>query len=146
MKKPTDTETLRRLWNGLAETVAELPEKDILSETREAGRDPDEVAARMRRSVLAAVKTFRQEKLRNARSTYERENARLRSRSSALPATAEERRNLLEASLQRRPDLRDALTLAARDLSGVPDTDVESLLRQLDDLGGLSDSKPSGKA
>lgn len=138
-RKSGDDERLRRLLDALAEIAADLPDAEALAEAREEGEDPAAIATHMRAVALDAVKAVRQEKLRAARDAYQSERVRLGSRRSALPATADERRRLLDATLRRQPELRGALTLAARDLTGVPDEDVESLLGQIDALGALDD-------
>ena len=147
-RRPDDAELLCRLFDALAESAANLPDAEVLAEAREAGEDPEAIAARMRVFALAAVKDLNQAKLRIARKAYEMEQARLAKRRHDLPATAEERRHLLNAALKSRPELCGALTLAARDLTGLPDRDIESLLRQLDALGALPDPSrdPSGEA
>ena len=145
-RKPDDAEVLGRLFDALAESTVSLPDAEVLAEAREAGEDPTTIAARMRAVALAAVKELSQEKLRSARKAYELEHAKLATRRSALPATAESRRRLLDRVLKSRPELYGALTLAARDLTALPDGDIESLLRQLDALGALPDLSrdPSG--
>jgi hypothetical protein len=142
-RKPDDAEVLRRLFDALAESSASLPGSEVLAEAREAGENPEAIAAGMRGVALDAVKALRQERLRAARRAYELERAKLAAHRSGLPATAEARRRLLEAALKAQPELR-AVTLAARDLRGLPDSDVESLLHQLDALGALPDSGGEG--
>ena len=56
------------------------------------------------------------------------------------------RRLLLAASLQRRPEMREAvITLQHREFDSFSDADVESALKQLDALG-LLDEEPEPKS
>ena len=137
-----DDERLRNLLDALAESAADLTDSEILAEVRDDGEDPVSVASQMRVSALEAVKSVRQQKLLAAREAYKIERSRLLSRHPALPATPEERRALLDATLRRQPELREAFTLAARELRDVPDDDVESLLRQLEALGAFDEPPP----
>lgn len=144
-RNPDAAERLRRILDALAEDAANLPDAAVFEDAHDEGEDPTAIAAHLRTLALDTVRTASQEKLRSARDAYVQERARLGARRSALPATADERRQLLAATLRTTPSLREALTLAARDLAGVPDEDVESLLRQLDALGAFDGTGGEGE-
>jgi hypothetical protein len=64
----------------------------------------------------------------------------VKERDFAIPATAAERRSLLDAFLASyQASGMTGLTAQFRDLKSVSDADVESTLRQLDALGALSE-------
>lgn len=48
---------LGAIMDGLAESIADLPDAEVLAETREAGEDPAAIATRTRRVIAAAAAT-----------------------------------------------------------------------------------------
>jgi hypothetical protein len=118
--------------NSLAESVFEMTDKEIEAEY---GADPP---ARTKEILRSAAKTYAQGKLQAAKLKYEQVSGQIRSHSFEMPATASARRELLNAVLasQFAADLGE-FTAQFRELRSVPDSDVESTLRQLDLLGVL---------
>ena len=57
------TETLRRLYDALADSVAELPNSEVLAEAREAGVDTAAVARDLRTTALDALRLSEREAL-----------------------------------------------------------------------------------
>lgn len=136
--RPNDERELQRLAEGVVDSILEAPEDEIDDALRAAGEDPREVAERTRRLVRAAVDRRRKERLRRARERYESRAAVRREGEFEWPGTVEEGRRVL-AELCARPAHEQTLTLQFRDLKGMPDEDVRSLLRQLAELGALDD-------
>ncbi len=131
-------EQLANIMCGLADSVLELSDEQILSEIREEGIDPAIEAARIRNVLRQASKAHRQKKLREAKHTYEQRIAEMRTRQYDLPASAAERRDLLAAVFAARPNIQSAmLTTQHRDFRELSDADVETFLKQLKELGVL---------
>lgn len=127
-------ERLRLVVDALAESVLEMTDSDVESEFR---ADP---APRTKDIFRAAAKRHAQTKLRAAQAQYEQASKSVKERDFAIPATAAERRGLLDAFLASyQTSGMTGLTAQFRDLKAVSDADVESTLRQLDALGALSE-------
>ena len=136
-------EELQRLMSELAESVANASDTDLLDEAREEGGDPAAQADRVRSVLNDALKAYRQRRLREAHVEYERRVTALRQREYRLPATADARRKLLISVLRRQPEFGAAIITAQyRDFKDLPDSDVDSCLRQLAELGVLADIEP----
>lgn len=118
--------------DSIAESVVEMTDKEIESEY---GADPP---ARTKEILRSAANSYAHGKLAAAKLKHEEVSSQIRSHSFEIPATASERRELLNAVLASRfsADLGE-LTAQYRELCSVPDSDVESTLRQLDLLGVL---------
>jgi hypothetical protein len=120
------------LMSFLAESIARMSDSQI---EEEFGKRPK---ARTKEILRAELSSLRKEKLRRARADYESVAKELMSRSYDLPASRSERRILLSSILSQRPELH-SLTFTAqhRELRNLTDSDIESLLRQLAELGLL---------
>ena len=139
-KKPENyEEELEAIMFALAESVAEASDEEILEETRAQGEDPTEAAGRVRNVLLNAAKTYRQRRLREAHQQYEFHIAAMQGKTYHLPASAIERRRLLDLALSRQPAMRSALTAQYSEFTSLTDTDVESYLKQLQELGLLDE-------
>ncbi|MFI5165155.1 MAG: hypothetical protein ACHQQS_00885 [Thermoanaerobaculales bacterium] len=128
-----------RFCEAMAESVAGMTEDEVLAEAREEGVDATAVADKLRGMARAIGREVRLRPLRAAREQFERDRNVLQERAWPLPASAAERRALLQRALTRRPELEPLLTAAARELKDLPDDDVESMLRDLAALGCLDD-------
>ena len=56
--KSDDGEILRRLCDALAESVADLPNAEVLAEARDAGEDPSTIAGELREAAFATLKSL----------------------------------------------------------------------------------------
>lgn len=139
--KPQNYEKeLQAIMYALAESVTEASDEDILTETQEEGENPEVIAERARNVLLGAVKDFRQRRLVEAQRQYELHIVALEKRKCTLPATTGERRQMLDLVLSRQPGIRSAvLTSQYREFKDLTDDDVESYLKQLQELGALDD-------
>ena len=137
----TDSERdlrLRRVIDGVVESILEASEEELDEDLRARGEDPDAVAERMRELAEGAVERHRgKERLRRAREQYEARVAAMAEREYDLPESMWEQRQLLDQVFHARPDVAQMVTLQFRDLRGLPDEDVTSCLRQLAELGVL---------
>jgi hypothetical protein len=131
-------EQLANIMSRLADSVLDLSDEEIFTEARERGMDPDVEAERVRNVLRQASKAHRQKKLQEAKRAYERQVAGMRTRRYDLPASPMERRELLAAVFAAKPDIQSAmLTAQHRDFRELSDTDVETFLKQLKELGVL---------
>ena len=137
--EPRDYELeLERIIGGAAEAVLDLSDEEIEAEIRTSGEDPDEVAEEMRRVVSGVLERHRPARpLRRGPDDLSRPKSRPRLRYE-IPSTPEERRALLHLVLTS-PKTAGKITLQFRNFRGLPDEDVESLLRQLAELGALDE-------
>jgi len=132
---PDDTNyalNLGRVLDGLAESIAEAPEEQLLEELQQEGIDPAANASATRALLLGAVVKHEQRLLNEARE-------RIRSRrqeTTVLTGTAPEaRRTLLQRLFTSQPQFAEMVTAHYRDLSQLTDGDVESCLEDLAELG-----------
>lgn len=134
--------TLADLMNGLAEASLAMSDEALLTETRDGGEDPAWAAASVRDLLRATGKTFRQRHLRAAAAEYQRRTASLKRGWLDLPETPDQRRSLLASVLARNPRVESALlTMQHREFKELSDSDVESCLAQLKELGVLGDDE-----
>ncbi len=140
-EKPRDYEAeLLAIMNALAESVAEVPDANLLAEAREAGEDPGRTAARVRALLGRAVKDYEQRHLREAQKRYDEQVRALRARRYALPRTPEDRRKLFALVMSREPEIGGALLTAQhREFKDLTDADIQSFLEQLGALGVLDE-------
>jgi hypothetical protein len=135
-KRSDYEQRLEAVMNAVAESIAEANDEDILAEAVEEGQDADAAAAEIRQRLLRATKTHLQEKLWESRKQYKRDIEALNAKEYFFPKTAIERRRLLATVLQLRPDL---VTAQWREFDSLTDEDIESSLRQMQELGILDD-------
>jgi hypothetical protein len=139
-KSKKQSEVYRSILNSLAESVMTMTDKDILEEY---GADPP---ARTKEILRSAAKAHAQGKLLAAKLKHEQVSGQIRSRSFAIPPTASERKALLNAVLASEfARNMGELTAQFRELASVPDSDVESTLRQLEILGVLKKFRESSE-
>ena len=132
-KKNKNDEELHLLMSFLAESVAQMTDDQV---KEEFGAEPK---PRTKEILKAALKDCDKQKLREARAEYESATKGLSLRSYNLPQDKLERRALLSSILSRQSDLRPlAFTAQHRELKDLTDSDVESFLRQLAELGLLA--------
>jgi len=132
------------MLDGLAEHIESAPGEELVEDARCEGRDPDEIAARVKGVLLQAVSDHKQRELKKAREGYEQEVLVMKARHIELPERPEDRRGWLAAVFNQQPQLRAAFTMQNRDFSELTDVDVENHLRKLEMLGVLKDVKLYG--
>jgi hypothetical protein len=142
-KKPeSHEEELAAIMNALAESVAEASDDDILEEARARGEDPTQIARHTKDVLLNAVKRYRKQRLHEAQQQYEVHVASMQTKTYQLPESPTERRQLLDLTLSRQSAVRFVFTALHREFSSLSDNDVESFLRQLQELGFLDALTP----
>lgn len=135
MADPKDRQALERLHDAIEASIEGASEDELREDLALEGRAPADVAASMRSVFDQVGKTFRQKRLHEARRARELALGAYEQHKAALPATAPERRALLQRVIVAQPHL----TMQFRDLDHQSDADVESALQHLALLGLLSD-------
>jgi pyruvate kinase len=136
-------EELIRIMDEITESVLEETDTEILEEVKQQGQDPSQAAQHIRDLLRQAVKSHRQRKLMQAKEKYRRAVISMKDKVYNLPKTAEERLRLLAALFHAQPDLQALLTTQHRELKTLTDDDIVSCLRQLQELGVLTDRDES---
>lgn len=144
-RKRDPDEHLEALYDELIEGALSADEATLDAMLRAEGRDPTEVVAGLRVAFDTTSRNVRTRRLREAKAQHGRSVSRLREHQQALPASPEARRGLLDRTLRRSAEAREALTLQHRDFRQMTDEDVTGLLAQLAALGALPpDEDPEG--
>jgi hypothetical protein len=121
---------------ALADSVLDSSDEEVLEEAQLNG----DSAESTRETLLDGVKLLKKQRLADARAQYEAAAASMTApRSSRIPTSLREMRDLLRSLLEARPQLQPALTAQFRDFAELSDEDVEGFLRQLDALGVLDE-------
>lgn len=132
---------LRALRKGLADSVLSASDDELIEEVRDEGLDPDAVAEETRALLLKTIKDFKQRALVTAREQHRQKAARLAAERYQLPASPEDRRQLLDAVIAQHQQMGRMLIAQHRDFKELTDDDVESWLQQFGALG-LLDANP----
>jgi hypothetical protein len=128
-----------RLMFGLADSIEEAPAAEILEEAQESGVSLLDEAEEVRRVLRSAGRSYLQRKLVESRAAYETALVGLKRESCDLPASADERMQLLQGVLRERPQFQEiVMTAQHREFDELTDEDVTSFLRQLKILGLLN--------
>jgi hypothetical protein len=140
-------EALMRVMFGLAESLAEAPEAEVLEEAEQNNINLLDEAEEVRGILRSAARRCLQRKLLESRQVYEKAVAEMQAKQYDLPESAAERRQLLDAILRERPDFEPIVVTAQhRNFSELTDEDVTSFLKQLKTLGLLSlPAEPTNK-
>ncbi len=127
-----------RLLFAVAESVLEMSESQALGEVRQSGEDPTEVARRTRLLLWSQAKVSRKKPLFDALREYQIQVERMRARKTNLPETPQARRDLMLSLFHRYPQMQSAfMTVQHREFKSWSDSDIESFLRQLQELGAI---------
>lgn len=124
---------LRALFHELAESVLRLDHEELAVEASVLECES------VRSTLLAHVNTHRRGALAVAYANYQREVTRMRTQNYQLPPSPEGRRQLLAHLFQTYPQMeRTFLTVQHREFAALSDGDVESCLKQLQELGAYA--------
>jgi hypothetical protein len=133
---PKEVRSVERLFAVMAESSLQDTDAEVL---REAGPNASEKAERVRACLLDGVKAFKQRALDRALVAYREEVRRYKQKQFVLPEKSADRRELLHSVFNRFPQgEKTFLTLQHREFKNLSDSDVESLLKQLEALGVLN--------
>ena len=129
---------LFNVMNALGDVEWEMSEDELVAELRAEGEDIETEGEHVREAFRTAIKEYRKAPLRAAQKKYEQHLAEILKKNFHLPDSAAERRNLLSRYLASKPEFSSSLLTAQhREFKDLTDTDVESYLKQLMELGAL---------
>lgn len=136
MKENKSQKALDRLAQALVDDILSMSDDALMCEIAEDGLDPAAEAARLRGIYATALGAVGRARLAAAKAAVAADKAIPRQGAVVKldPATNRAR---LEAVLRRDPETLDKLTLAARNGEGLSDSDVQSMLEDLEALGLL---------
>ncbi|MBF0333387.1 MAG: hypothetical protein HQL40_07030 [Alphaproteobacteria bacterium] len=135
MNCPDDEiERLQRLLDEIEEALIRSPRGELQAEEGPQAKRDAETARRIVADQLRAHGLRKREKVRR-----EMEQARAaRARRSRIPSEPTARRELLQSVMARRPSMvPQGLTMAFREGKEITDTEVDSILQALENLGAL---------
>lgn len=135
-----------RLADVLVEDILTATDAEILAEAKEDGIDPAATTARLKDVYKKALTEMRKSRLAAARAAVDNDHRGGWSETvTRLDSVAARKR--VEAVLKQNPETHKKLTLAARNGEGLSDSDVQSMLEDLEELGILlpEDNEGNGK-
>ncbi len=133
------------LMNVLADFAEDASDEDILAEAESRGEDSQVIARKAKEVLSRALSQDARRKLERARTAYDHQARLMRESRYDLPTSPSERRALLDLVVSRKPDLRSGLTVQFREYSEMSDSDVESCLKDLAELGALGEALNGGR-
>lgn len=131
-----DGERLHAFANAMADSVEAASDEELLADARSAGVDPNQTKSHVQQLLRGVVKVSKQRRLEQAHAEYEASVAAFRTAAKKIPVLPKEQRALLTHVFQTHPQIR-SVTLQHREFSELTDSDVQSLLAQLEQLGML---------
>lgn len=127
---------LDRLTHSLAQDIDKMTEDELREEIREDIGDVETALSSIRAAIESGMQDGGRRRLEAARNAYE---ADMRSRpDTVLNLPLEQKQKLVEKFAANDSDLREKLTLAARNEEDF-EADIDSLLEDLVELGVLDD-------
>ena len=136
--KRAPKEQLDAILDALAESLVEVSDEHILEEATEAGEDIKEIETRVKNVFRRAVKAFKKKRLQEARAIYE-EETRPTERHHLIPASFQEKLDLLAHIIESQPQIKAILTAQYREFTELAEEDVDSCLDELAKLGVLDE-------
>lgn len=127
---------LDRLADTLARDVDRMTDDELLQEAAESYGDPEQAAAETRGVIEATITRHGKRRLTTARHAYEVYISKVRSKVVELPL--EKKRALIDKFARKDNQLRERLTMAARNEED-SEADIDSFLEDLVELGIIDD-------
>lgn len=131
-QKSNDHLALDRLAASLVDDILSMTDEEILAEVAADGEDPKQITQEAKGIFERAVTTCGKSRLAAARKSVLSDRQQVSKISRIDPSTARQR---LENTLRQHPETLNKLTLAARNGEGLSDSDVFSMLEDLEELG-----------
>jgi len=133
--KRLDSE-LSRLREEMAADVMDTSDEDVFAEVRDRGTDPEAAASRVASVLQRAILDSGKEKMVAARESLQKQDSAENCRE---PIDISKARALLAKAASSDAHLEQRFTLAARNGDSLPDSDIQSLVEDLLELGILTD-------
>lgn len=134
-KNLNDSIALDRLTASLVDDILNMTDDEILAEVAADGENPKQIAQETKDIFDRAVTACGKAKLAAARKSILSDRQKGFKVIQLDPGSARQR---LEDILRQHPETRSKLTLAARNGEGLSDSDVFSMLEDLEELGVIS--------
>ncbi len=128
---------LKRILDGVVDSILEAPEDEIDDDLRAAGEDPDAAAERLRAKLAGTVERHRSHRRTRATVRMQQHVLLMNARPWEFPETEKQRLHLLGAAIRRRPELEELLKAKLEELRTLSDEEVKDCLRQLAEMGEL---------
>lgn len=134
-KKLTDIEKLEKLTDALVENILELSDDDTLSEAKEDYIDPIAENNRIRGIIDSAILKASKHKFNKAKEelkNYKKHTIK----NNVIPLSLNEKKAIVDSFINKDPELRQKLTLAARNGENIQtENDIQSMFEDLIELG-----------
>lgn len=127
---------LDRLTDALARDVDQLTDEEVFQEVTEVYGDPEKVVEDVEALIEGAIAEHGKRRLTAARRGFETQTARNKSNVISFPL--DKKRALLDLFARNDPQLREKLTMAARNEED-SEADIDSFLEDLIELGAIDD-------
>lgn len=139
MPEPRDyKKELLAVMFSLADSIENATDSEVIEEVKQSGQNSEVIAQDVRNVLLDSVKAFRKRNLIDAKERYKMNVIKIETGTFDLPATSQERRELLFKVVNDNPYMaKGLLTAQYREFKDLSDDDVESMLKQLQQLGAL---------
>ncbi len=137
--KDLESKKLENLMNLLADSLESASAEEMLDEDAELSASAVVKAEGVRRLLLDEVGNYRKKLASDAMRHHAASIAEFLKRPYRLPTVPAEQRQLLNKIFTEYPHIQSSLTLQHRDFRTLSDSDVESLLKQLEALGVFED-------
>lgn len=129
-----------RILNTIADSIAESTDQDFVSELTEGGENVQDLAERVRQTIQRAVKRSDQQSIDLKLSSLP-DPANQSRRNIDWSAPINELRDFLDRILNQMPQYKGLVTVQSRGFKELPDREVLSILKQLEELGVLDQLK-----
>lgn len=134
--KSNDHLALDRLAEFLVDDILGMTDEEILAEVTADGEDPKRIAQEAKDIFERAIMTCGKARLAAAKISVFSDRQQSSKVFQLDPSVA---RQKLDNILRQHPETRNKLTLAARKGEGLSDSDVLSMLQDLEELGVISE-------
>ena len=134
--RDTARRQLERLADALARDVDQMTDEELLREAQEDYGEADKAALAAKNIIREAIATYGKRRLATARRAYEAQTARGSAEVFELPT--ERKRELVERFVSSDNQIREKLTMAARNQENL-ENDIDSFLEDLIELGVIDD-------
>lgn len=136
MRKDSHRKKLARLTDILVDDILQTTDAEILSEVEDNGKSVKAEVNSLREILKKAEKQVAKSRLVSARAAIDRQKkAEQVAKGKAIRLSPEDARLALDTILRKHPESTQEFTLAARKGRDLSDTDVMSMLEDLQELG-----------
>jgi hypothetical protein len=125
-----------RIFNAIANSLAESTDEEFISDLRESGENAQEIARHVREVIQGAIKRFDEKSVKDKAVGYADTPSEVK-RKIDWNMPIQELRDFLNQFFNQMPQYRGLVTVHCRDFKELPDAEVRSIVKQLQELGVL---------